>query len=57
MLEQMFGFIKRSMRGLVLHGVYVIRAKACVAMTNLIYNIARLVQIQSYHPYWITVTE
>ena len=30
---------------------------ACVAMTNLTYNIARFIQIQRYHHDWITVTQ
>ena len=39
--------------GLVFRGVGMIRAKACVALTNLTYNIARLAQIFRYHPDWI----
>ena len=52
-VEHVFGFIERSMGGLVFRGVGMIRAKACVALTNLTYNIARLAQIFRYHPDWI----
>ena len=46
-VEYVFGFIERSMGGLVFRGVGIVRAKANVAMTNLTYNIARLTQIYS----------
>ena len=52
-VEHVFGFIERSMGGLVFRGVGMIRAKACVALTNLTYNIARFAQIFRYHPDWI----
>lgn len=52
-VEHVFGFIERSMGGLVFRGVGMTRAKACVALTNLTYNIARLAQIIRYHPDWI----
>ncbi len=42
------------MGGLVFRGVGLLRARAEeVAMTNLIYSIARLVQIVKYHREWI----
>ena len=53
-VEHVFGFIERSMGGLIFRGVGIARAKATVAMTNLTYNIARLVQIFKYHKNWIT---
>ena len=53
-VEHVFGFIERSMGGLVFRGVGIVRAKAAVAMTNLTYNIARLAQIFKYHKSWIT---
>lgn len=53
-VEHVFGFIERSMGGLVFRGVGIIRAKANVAMTNLTYNIARMAQIFKYHRNWIT---
>lgn len=49
------GFIERSMGGLVFRGTGIIRAKACVALTNLTYNIARLAQIYRCHHDGITV--
>ena len=54
-VEHVFGFIERSMGGLVFRGIGIVRAKANVAMTNLTYNIARLSQIYKFHPDWITV--
>lgn len=52
-VEHVFGFIERSMGGLVFRSVGIIRARACVALTNLTYNIARLAQIFRYHADWI----
>ena len=54
-VEHVFGFIERSMGGLVFRGIGNVRAKANVAMTNLTYNIARLTQIYRYHKEWVTV--
>lgn len=54
-VEHVFGFIERSMGGLVFRGVGILRASAAVAMTNLTYNIARLAQIFKYHRNWMTV--
>lgn len=53
-VEHVFGFIERSMGGLVFRGIGIVRAKANVAITNLTYNIARLAQIFKYHKSWIT---
>ncbi len=50
----MFGFIERSIGGLVFRGIGIVRAKANVAMSNLTYNIARLLQTYRYHKEWIT---
>ncbi len=36
------------------HGVGILRAKASVALANLVYNIARLCRIKRYNPQWIT---
>lgn len=55
-IEHVFGFMETSMGGLIFRGVGKVRAAAYVAMTNLTYNIARLVQIHRYHPEWITVS-
>lgn len=54
-VEHVFGFIERSMGGLVFRGIGIVRAKANVAMTNLTYNVARLTQIYRYHKEWITM--
>ena len=53
-VEHVFGFIERSMGGLVFRGIGIVRAKSNVAMINLTYNIARLTQIYRYHKEWIT---
>jgi len=53
-VEHVFGFIERLMGGIVFQGIGIVRAKANVAMTNLIYNIARLTKIYRYHKEWIT---
>ena len=54
-VEHVFGFIERSMGGLVFRGIGIVKAKANVAMTNLTYKIVRLTQIYRYHKEWITV--
>ena len=54
-VEHVFGFIERSMGGLIFRGVGILRAKANVALTNLVYNIARLCQIKRNHPQWIVM--
>lgn len=52
-VEHVFGFMEQSMKGLIFRGVGMIRAKANIAMTNLVYNMCRLVQIKRYHTDWI----
>ena len=52
-VEHVFGYMEQSMRGLVFRGVGIVRAKANIAMTNLVYNMCRLAQIIKYHPEWI----
>lgn len=54
-VEHVFGFMEQTMYGLVFRGVGMARAKANVAMTNLEYNLCRLVQIHKYHKNWIAV--
>ena len=56
-VEHVFGFMERTMGGLVFREVGLLRARAEVAMTNLIYNIARLVQIVKYYREWINPVE
>lgn len=46
-------FMEQTAGGLVFRGVGMVRAKANIALTNLVYNICRLVQIKKYHTEWI----
>ena len=52
-VEHVFGFIEQSMRGLIFRGVGLVRAKANIALTNLVYNMCRYSQILRYNPEWI----
>ena len=45
--------MEQTMGGLVFRGVGIVRAKANIALTNLVYNMCQLVQIQKYHQNWI----
>lgn len=47
-VEHVFGFMEQTMGGLVFRGVGMVRAKANIALTNLVYNMCRLVQIKKY---------
>ena len=47
-VEHVFGFQEQTMRGLVFRGGGLVRAKANIALTNLVYNMCRLVQIKRY---------
>ena len=49
-VEHVFGFMEQTMGGLVFRGVGMVRAKANIALTNLVYNMCRLVQINKYQP-------
>ena len=49
----MLGFMEQTMGGLVFRGVGMVRAKANIALTNLVYNMCRLVQIKKYQPNFI----
>ena len=49
-VEHVFGFMEQTMGGLIFRGVGMIRAKANIALTNLVYNMCRLVQINKYQP-------
>ncbi|EXY74656.1 transposase IS4 family protein, partial [Bacteroides fragilis str. 3988T(B)14] len=48
--EHVFGFEEQTMRGLVVRTVGLIRAKANVALTSLVYNISRYTQIIRLKP-------
>lgn len=52
-VEHVFGFMEQTMGGLVFRGVGMVRAKANIALTNLVYNMCRLVQIKKYQPHLI----
>ena len=52
-VEHVFGFMEQSMMGLAFGGVGMARAKANIAMTNLVYNMCRLAQIKKYHADWV----
>ena len=54
-VEHVFGFMEQTMGGLVFRGVGMIRAKTNIAMTNLVYNMCRLVQIKKYQPNLVTI--
>ena len=54
-VEHVFGFMEQTMGGLVFRGVGMVRAKAKIALTNLVYNMCRLMQIKKYQPNLITM--
>lgn len=54
-VEHVFGFMEQTMGGLVFRGVGMVRAKANIALTNLVYNMCRLVQIKKYQPNLIAI--
>ena len=47
-VEHVFGFMEQSMMGLAFGGVGMARAKANIAMTNLVYNMCRLAHTKAY---------
>ena len=53
LVEHTFGFMEQTMKGLVFRGVGIVRAKANIAMTNLVYNMCRLEQVTRFHSEWI----
>ncbi len=50
LVEHVFGFEEQTMRGLVVRTVGLVRAKANVALTSLVYNICRYTQIIRLQP-------
>ena len=54
LVEHVFGLQKGAMHGSVTRYIGMIRAKAVNALTNLVYNIFRFVQINKYHPQLIS---
>ena len=53
-IEHIFGFIEGAMNGSLVRSIGIMRAKAANALTNLVYNIFRYVQIIIYQPQLIT---
>ena len=47
-VEHVFGFMEQSMRGLIFRCIGIVRAKANIAFTNMVYNICRYSQILRY---------
>lgn len=55
LVEHVFGFEEQSMHGFVLRTMGIVRAKANVAMTNLINNIFRYAQLVRLQPNPVSV--
>lgn len=53
-IEHIFGFIEGAMNGSLVRSIGIVRAKAANALTNLVYNIFRYVQINIYQPQLIS---
>ena len=53
-IEHIFGFVEGAMNGSLVRSIGMMRAKAANALTNLVYNIFRYVQIVNFHPQFIT---
>ena len=53
-IEHIFGFVEGAMNGSLVRSIGMMRAKAANALTNLVYNIFRYVQINHYQPQLIT---
>lgn len=56
-VEHVFGFMEQSMHGLFVRTVGIVRAKANVALTSLVYNICRFCQIVRCHGDWLAVSK
>ena len=54
-VEHIFGFEEGSMKGLVVRSIGLMRAKANVALTSLVYNMFRFIQIMRYKPEWVKI--
>ena len=53
-IEHIFGFVEGAMNGSLVRSIGMKRAKAANALTNLVYNIFRYVQINIYQPQLIS---
>ena len=49
-IGHIFGFVEGAMNGSLVRSIGMMRAKAANALTNLVYNIFRYVQINRYQP-------
>lgn len=56
-IEHVFGFMEGAMGGLVVRSVGLAREKANVALTCLVYNVFRYVQIRRYHEDWMAMMQ
>ena len=52
-VEHVFGFMEGAMGGLEVRSIGLERAKANVALTSLVYNVCRFIQIRRYHSDWL----
>ena len=52
-VEHVFGFMEGAMGGLEVRSIGLERAKANVALTSLVYNACRFIQIRRYHSDWL----
>ena len=53
-IGHIFGFVEGAMNGSLVRSIGMMRAKAANALTNLVYNLFRYVQINHYQPQLIT---
>ena len=53
-IEHIFGFVERAMNGSLVRSIGMMRAKSANALTILVCNIIRYVQINHYQPQLIT---
>ena len=54
-VEHIFGFEEGSMKCLVVRSIGLMRAKANAALTSLVYNMFRFIQIVRYMPEWVKI--
>ncbi|MEG1729101.1 MAG: transposase, partial [Bacteroidaceae bacterium] len=54
-IEHIFGFIEGTMNGCLVRSIGMMRAEASFALTCLVYNIFRYIQINKYQPQLITI--
>lgn len=52
-VEHVFGFMEGALGGLVVRSIGLERSKANVALTSLVYNVCRFIQIRRHHSDWM----